>query len=355
LSEQTSYKLLAFCYDDGKNFIGRYGNDFSNIFLDRKAITETFSNVKYIRFAFRLSTNGVIEQTDIDKLKNVIYVNSDIGEADTLLSLRARTIKARFDEQFNYIAYSKLNVDDAPTNTEEHYLNCAKANFTSLKGDVQPTSDGALIMCHDDGYTFDADGKITTYDATNNTPINTLTLAQCKALTFATQYNGADCHPTDFETFVQICKTYGKCAFVTIREDYIAQVVVPEMMRVLKKYRMTDHAIINSFSVDSLNIVRGLDADIMLSLVLPHHQAPTISDVDTVYSLGNCLLSYFCFPTEDDADLDTVLTESEEVLNYAYDKNVIVYAGQTANSHTPILMKHGIMGSQMYRKPNHLD
>lgn len=251
---------------------------------------------------------------------------------------------------------------DGPINSAEHFLHCAKTGkFTALKGDVQPTSDGKLVMCHDDGYTFDSNNKITTYSSSSNTKINTLTLAQCKALTFAEQYEGNDCHPTDFETYIKICKKYGLIAFITIRDVSITAIVAPEIIRILKLYRMLDRAIVNSFTKASLEVIRSLNKSIMLSMVKSHNVAPTIEDVDYVYSLGNCLLNLFDVPLANsdgrngEEQLDDLLSTSAyaNVLTYAYEKNVIVYEAQTGNAYTDVLLKHGITGSHMYIIPDY--
>ena len=217
-------------------------------------------------------------------------------------------------------------------------------------------------MCHDAGYTFDANNKITTYNSSNKTLIDTLTVAECKALTFAQQYNGADCHPTDFATFANICKRYGLIAYVTVRDEHIVDVVAPEVLRILKQYRLLDRAIINSFTKATLETFRSLNPSIMLSLVLNNKQVPTTDDVDYVASLGNCILNLFDVPVSNDIPgtniedkLEYLLSQSSyaSVLEYATEKGVIVYDAQTGNAAPEVLIRHGILGSHMVTKPQY--
>ena len=94
---------------------------------------------------------------------------------------------------FDYIAYSRLDDGDkGPINSEEHLRYCASLPYTTLKADVQPTSDGGLVLCHDKGFTF-SDGRIVTYDKNDSTPINSLTTAQCLSLEYNKQYEGKYC------------------------------------------------------------------------------------------------------------------------------------------------------------------
>ena len=60
---------------------------------------------------------------------------------------------------FNYISYSRLFEDAGSVNTAEHYRYCGSLPFTSIKGDIRPTIDGGIIMCHDPGFTLDENGS----------------------------------------------------------------------------------------------------------------------------------------------------------------------------------------------------
>lgn len=353
LTKKTGYDLYLFLYDENKNFLQRIPSDWANTYYTHASIVTTYPSAKYIKIIFRRHNDGNISSVDIAEMQGVISIYQSEGTIETFEDFRSMSNRSRFDDQFNYIAYSKLSANDAPANTEEHYLKCAKADFTALKGDVRNTADRGLIMCHDPGYTFDGNNKITTYNNSNKTLINTLTVAECKALTFAEQYNGQDCHPTDFDTYVKICKKYGKIAFVTVRDEQIDSVVAPNVIATLKKYRMMDRAIINSFTIATLTKLREYDNQIMLSLVMNQNTAPSISTVDAVMTLGNCILNLFDVPLPSGSTLEDVLTSYDPVIRYAINNNVMVYEAQTNNSMTDTLLAHGITGSHMIQIPDY--
>ena len=124
-------------------------------------------------------------------------------------------------------------------------------------------------------------------------------------------------------------------------------------MGLLKKYRMVEHAIINSFTKASLETFRSYSSTILLSLVLSHNAAPTTDDVDFAVSVGNCLINLFDVPLPSGATLESVLTSYATILNYAYSKNVLIYEAQTGNRLIDTMMQYGIMGSQMYDFPDY--
>lgn len=353
LTKKTGYDLYLFLYDENKNFLQRIPSDWANTYYTHASIVTTYPSAKYIKIIFRRHNDGIISSVDIAEMQGVISIYQSEGTIETFEDFRSMLNRSRFDDQFNYIAYSKLSANDAPANTEEHYLKCAKADFTALKGDVRNTADRGLIMCHDPGYTFDGNNKITTYNNSNKTLINTLTVAECKALTFAEQYNSQDCHPTDFDTYVKICKKYGKIAFVTVRDEQIDSVVAPNVIATLKKYRMMDRAIINSFTIATLTKFREFDSNIMLSLVMNQNTAPSISTVDAVMTLGNCMLNLFDIPLPSGSTLEDILTSYDPVIRYAINNGVMVYEAQTNNSMTDTLLAHGITGSHMTQIPDY--
>lgn len=351
----TDYLAMYFLYDADKTFLLCMPFDYDVMDLTRFGIIRNYPNAKFVRFAIKRTDAATMTDADIALLRTRISVRNGLRRVDV--------DKAKFDGQFNYVAYSKLSSNDAPINSEEHFINCANTGkFTALKGDVRNTADGGLIMCHDAGYTFDSNGKITSYDNDNSTPIDTLTVAECKALTFAAQWDGKDVHPCDFETFVRVCKKHGLICYVTVRDEHIADVVAPEVLRILTLYRMIDHAIINSFTGATLEIFRSLHPSITLSQVMNHWYIPTHDDVDYVYSLGNCIINLFNVPVQDSVPgtnvedkLEYLLSTSEyvDMLDYAHSKNVVLYDAQTGNAAPDVLLRHGIVGAHMTVIPDY--
>ena len=230
--------------------------------------------------------------------------------------------RSAFDGQFLNIAYSTIH--RGVINTAEHFILAAKLGFNALKCDVQPTSDGELVLCHDSGFTFDTNGRIvSTYDEDNSTQIVTLTAAEVAALEYAGAQDAQDyySHPCFLEDFVRICKERGKVAFITIRDDYIPDVVAPKLLEIVTKYNMVSRTIVNSFNIKSLMAVRNLNSEICLHQVGTRNQVLTKARVDQVDALGNAMLGIYMHPAGVDS---TVLAESAEAIRYARKKGVRV-------------------------------
>lgn len=250
-----------------------------------------------------------------------------IGHSTTYTNKSINTINrvlldnnlSKFDDKFQVVAYSVITNDPAPINTKEHFENAAIKEFDSLKGDIAVTSDGALIMCHDKGYTFNSDGRITKYDASNSTAIHDMTYAQVKSLEFEKQHNGTYVNPCDIDEFLRICKKYGKFPYITIRDEFM-DVVVPTLITKLNYYHLSHKCIVNSFTLESLKAVRAASSEIYLSRVLNYKKMATTQNVDDLANLGLACLCIF-----DDA---TMINENAEVCNYARTKGVRVWGGQ---------------------------
>lgn len=248
---------------------------------------------------------------------------------------------------FDYIAYSRLDDGDkGPINSEEHLRYCASLPFTTLKADIQLTSDGGLILCHDKGFTFN-DGRIVTYDEKNSTPIFNLTTQQCLSLEHNKQYDGKYCKITDFETFIRICSESGKWAFITVRDEHINEVVAA-VMPVLEKYNWVQNSIINSFTLLTLEAFRKASPDIKLSYVLQYGKTLTRMDVDTAVRLGNCNITTFHFRVSDTQTGWTTMEQSADGIAYAKTKGVKLYQAQVAQGvDVKKLIEAGYSGAQL--------
>ena len=157
------------------------------------------------------------------------------------------------DKQINYIAYSYVSGSGCTINTQEAYVYHCKHGYTSIKGDMRLTSDHKIIMCHDAGFTFDSNGKITTYNSENAEPILNNTYSYWMSKQYA---DGTGV--CDFDTFIKTCKSYGKTPFITLRQEntlvtdaedneqkaaYIVN--IKKMLEILDKYNMRDNCIVN--------------------------------------------------------------------------------------------------------------
>ena len=189
------------------------------------------------------------------------------------------------------IAYSQVNANGKavkPINTLEHFVHVAENyGYNTLKCDVRPTSDGELVLCHDAGFTFDSNGKITAYDSNNQTLIHDVTSTTVLGYTHPTGE-----HPCLVGDYLDICRKYGKVAFITIRNEYM-DVVIPKLIEELKKHNMTYATIINCMTYESLVTWRSLDKDIMINYTLSYGANMDSAAIDKAISLGYCSLCGF--------------------------------------------------------------
>ena len=175
------------------------------------------------------------------------------------------------------IEYSVLS--GAPGNSIAHFERAVSDGFKYLKADMRITSDGYIVLCHDAGYTFNDDGRIISYNASNSTPINTLTLAEVKALEFASQVAGEYVHPCSLEEFLVLCKKHGITPYLTVRpEDYA--LTIPESTRLLKKFALDTVAIYNLYvTKDALwSMCRAFDEENSVLRCYTIHRATDVFD-----------------------------------------------------------------------------
>lgn len=218
------------------------------------------------------------------------------------------------------IAYSSIG--RMAINTKEHFLDCCKNyGYNVLKCDVRPTSDGKLVLCHDAGFTLDANGRITTYNAASSTSIREMTAAQCIALEHADSKSygllGYYARPCLIGDYLDVCRAYGKVAFVTIRDEYM-DVVVPELLEELRAHNMMYHTIINSMTYASLVKWRDADSIVCLNYTLSRSANITSTEIDQVIDLGNAMIGGFGFGTvSNEPDITCDFT-------YAHEKKIRV-------------------------------
>lgn len=318
LLKLKDYDMFVFLYDINRSFIQRIPSSWSNTVITREQIERSYGTTQYIKFLFRRHNDQTLSDSDVNKLSNSIKVNGVLGQEQ----YSEETLTERFDNKFYVVAYSSIKNDPAPINSKEHFVECAEMDFDGIKGDIAVTSDGYLIMCHDPGYTFDANSKITTYDSDNKTLIRNLTYAEVKALTFAQQYDGQDVHPADIDDFLYVAKKYGKMPYITIRDQYMS-VIAPALLDKLSFYSLASVCIINSFTLSSLQAVRKLNKRVMLSQVTSYQVDPTESMVDDIAALGNACLCIF--------DQGVHIETNKAICAYAKAKGVRVWGAQATS------------------------
>lgn len=275
----------------------------------------------------------------------------------SLLNKEENSIYNAIDPRWNAVAYSSVSgISDAAINSIEHYKYIATQYsniFTSIKGDVRVTSDSHIIMCHDDGFTFDGNGRITTFDNSNKTLIHNMTYAQCMSLEYANLWNGVYPKVCDFETFLGICKAYGKTCYTVIRDEYISD-IVDELVNTIGMMSMQNNVIINSFDYESLRIINAKCPSLMLSMVVDNAEL-TQNIIDDIAAFQFPMLCLFDWGGSSRTKWDALdAYKSNGLLDYAISKNVRLYEAIVSMSTSMPLdtfmrrsLTYGITGAQI--------
>lgn len=260
------------------------------------------SSVQDIAVAIR-EKNGTADTYKISEMGSAVRALNASGSGVTsvngetgAVTITADTIgisQSQFDGKFLQIAYSYVDGGGA-TNSREHYRHCAQNDYDAIKTDLCLTSDNQLVCCHDAGLTFNDSGYIVSYDSTNNTVIHDITKSQFLGYTFNTQYNGEHCHPCDLETYLNICKTYGKIAYINIRGEYISETVTALIAALKQASFGMENVIVNSFTKDALTAVRAAEPKLYLSLVIdPFTASERTTALSFAQTTGACQICLY--------------------------------------------------------------
>ena len=279
------------------------------------------------------------------KYMRIAYItNVAVAHIALCNTLKPRTTrKPEWLDKFLKISYSSLGV--AATNSLETYLSAGHFGFNACKGDVRPTYDGKLIMCHDPGFTFDGNGRITTYNASSRTLIHSLTHAQCMELEYdgrntATENNHYQ-KVADIDGYLDVCKQYDMIAFITVRDEYISD-VVNEVIAALKRHNMTERAIINGYTVGTNCYFRFLNDAIPISFVQMDDANITDAIINRIKPYGNAII------TGVSSTIQTYLTEQKTQIEKAKANGVYVMIAQPNTMEDVYFVRAlGISGAQI--------
>lgn len=342
--------IIRFKYSDGTYF-STYMPNSTTSFTQFTLVSDEGKDVAEFWFPYASGGPNVWEVKNIQIEEGTTPTPYMPPEASTLTAIDkvARTKInelpwwSRFQNEFLRIAYSAIWVDKI--NTATHWLFAADMGFNTLKGDVEITSDGELIMCHDPGFTFDENGRIINYNSSNKTLIVEMTYAECRSKVYAdnpARY-GQYCPVADVDDFIKICKDKGKICFLTIRATNTAAVVAKAVEKI-KYYGMESRTILNAVQSSIIDVIReNHDADgIAVNFVAPEGTAITTAQVDNCVAWGNAFLSIW-------ADgVTSVIDNSATAIAYAKQKGVPLLAAVNGEmSFWNYLIKKGVMGYQI--------
>lgn len=182
------------------------------------------------------------------------------------------------------VAYSSQN-DGCHINTIEHFSAAVKAGFNCLKADMQLTSDGVIVLCHDNGFTFDADGRIGKFDKNHCTPIKTLSYKKIRKMEYATgkAFKGEYPKVTTLEELAKFAKKAGVWIYITLR-NFNQKETLAEVVKVLEKTKMMERTIINNYTPndDTCTIIRQFLPNVPISYTTTKNQFINEAFVDNV-------------------------------------------------------------------------
>ena len=281
------------------------------------------------------------------KYIRIAYVNSVTGcHIAVCNTLKTRERKKHgWSGEFLAISYSNIGV--STINTIETYLSAGHFGFNVCKGDVRPTSDGKLIMCHDPGFTFDGNGRITDYNSSNKTLIHDMTYETAMSKEYAGNASASNNNHyqkvADIDGFLDACKQYGMIAFITVRDEYIST-VCSEVMSALKRHGMMERAIINSYTPAMLSAFRFADDNIPLSFIQSDNASVTTSYVNRFAPYGNMYITL----VSSVSDMKTYITGLKSVLDHAREKGIgIMFSLPSSMADVFWLRDNGIAGAQI--------
>ena len=252
---------------------------------------------------------------------------------------------AIYDNQVVNVAYSSIDTN-YPINTIEHFMNAIKLGYNAIKTDMRLTSDGKIVLCHDAGFTFNEDGRITSFDSANCTLIHNMTYQQCLSLehgsTKAFNHLGYYAHVCGLEDFLKICKEYGIIPYITFREEYIPE-TANELFRLLKKYGLTSRAIINCYhTLPVARAVKAINKDILVCYTIDKESKTGLTLTQQIESTKDEGLEILCF------NLEEIETLTNDDVEFAANHGIRLYGwSMTSYEMYQDMVSKGLVGFQI--------
>lgn len=249
----------------------------------------------------------------------------------------------RYLNRITNIEYSRL--PGFAGNSELHFLKAATDGFDGMKADMRLSKDGEIVLCHDPGYTFDAEGRITVFNKDNFTEIHDLELAQIRELEFDTpDESGNYYHPCLLDSMLRICRDNDLIPYLTNRHEDWREETAGHMFKLLEKYGLTDKAIMNLYAgnPDTMSAIRKF---------IPNADACDTKHREDVFSKEMidesakegykiiCLCHFSDSPV------------TKELIGYAEKKNISIWEwGMTTAEEVRKYLELGVKGFQMYTR-----
>ena len=248
-------------------------------------------------------------------IKKQRKASSILAMAVLLLLLAEPSTGARTRQKIVNIAYSTLLDDECTINTMDHFRAAVQAGFSYLKTDMRLTSDGEIVLCHDAGFTFNEEGKITKFNRKDYKAIHDMTLAEVLALEHERKH-GRVSRVATMDEFLAFCRRTRVSAYITVRNEYQDE-TLEKLAELLERHKMQERVIINNYpaSDETCASIRRVFPNTPISYTIPGDLTKEI--IDKVVDLGS--ESVVCVNHE------RVLKIDDDLWSYAREHAVPVY------------------------------
>lgn len=265
------------------------------------------------------NSNQVKQYIIKEEINDILYILESFSKKDITMNDSLSILKSQFDNCILNIAYSQLNDDIAPINTETHFNYAISKGFNVLKADMRLTKDNKIVLCHDAGFTLNEDGRIIGYDEDNNILIRNLDRDSIINLEHSYFYDslGKYEHPMTLEKFLVICKINNVIPYITFRSEYIEE-TLNALTPILEKFNYTHKCIINvnPQNIDTCYQIRKYLPFIPICHTLNSTVLITKDIINQVYRIGN---GYLC------ANINALDNIDKEVFDYSRNKEIRIF------------------------------
>ena len=226
-------------------------------------------------------------------------------------------------------------------NTEMHFLKGLEEGFDGFKADMRLTSDGVVILCHDEGYTFTPDGKITAFDKQHFVPIHEMPFSKIRSLEFEHPFEGHILHPCTLDTMLSLCEKHDVVAYLTLRAEPWREETAKRMIESLCAHKMQRRTIINLYT----GVKEAVDcvSKLLPGLVFCNTKYPDVPlTKELIDSSSSDGYKIICL------NLHQLGTVTAEMNQYAASKGIRIWTWGVANEEDCAAhIKQGITGFQM--------
>ena len=131
-------------------------------------------------------------------------------------------------------------------NTESAFIAAAERSYYAIEADVKRTGDGKFIICHDANLKDLAGQDINVEEAT---------LKELLEITLSSPFKNKTDKLCELETYISICKAYGKRAFLELKSAF-TEAEIDAIIEIIDSYEYLENVTFLSDKYKSLRYIR---------------------------------------------------------------------------------------------------